>query len=48
MEKAISANQKFLNLIIESTDSESNFEPEEVTLCHNLSKIRTTVKQFFR
>ena len=50
MEEAITANQNFLNLILESTqeDTDEAFQPEENTHCHNISKIRTTVKQFFR
>lgn len=50
MDIAIQANQKLLDAVLRSTEEngQQGFVPEEVTLCHNLQKLRSTIKQFHR
>jgi carnosine N-methyltransferase len=40
--------ERIIEAANETYEEEGEFEVEEETMCHNVSKIRTTVKQFFR
>jgi hypothetical protein len=50
LEEALQHNQQFLNLIIDYIDEveEEQSKPDPLTTSNNRSKIKTTLKQFYR